>query len=90
MNAYWEIVRSTAEQPWHARLFTNGRISVRTENYTRMVGAERAILSTARAHGIDASELRWNVEGVEKLMFNTAGRLLGSQPLVKYTDERAV
>jgi uncharacterized protein YegP (UPF0339 family) len=43
--ARFEIVRSDAAQPWHARRIVNGRRTWVTENYARKVGAERAIRS---------------------------------------------
>ena len=79
----FEVVRTDGEQPWHARLCTNGRIAWHTENYTRRIGAERAIYSLVAALGgtMLSDEGEWNVEGVEKYL---GPRL----PMVKYVDER--
>lgn len=42
--SHFEIVRTDAEQPWHARFVaSNGRIVWTTEQYTRRRGAENAI-----------------------------------------------
>jgi uncharacterized protein YegP (UPF0339 family) len=44
MSARFEIVRTHAAQPWHARFrAANGRIVWTTETYTRCRGAERAV-----------------------------------------------
>jgi uncharacterized protein YegP (UPF0339 family) len=44
VSARFEIVRSDAVQPWHARFVAaNGRIVWTTEKYARRVGALRAI-----------------------------------------------
>lgn len=44
-TARFEIVRTDADQPWHARFrAANGRIVWTTENYTRRAKAERAVL----------------------------------------------
>lgn len=91
MSARFEVVRTDAvPQPWHARLVVNDRIIWRTENYTRMVGAERAVLSLLRVTEAApaAGGLRWNVEGTEKVIVNHRGQLLGGLLLVKYVDER--
>lgn len=90
-SARFEIVRTDAPQPWHARLLFNGRITWRTENYVRMVGAERAILSLLRATEAApaAGGLIWNVEGMEKVVTNRRGNPLNSLPLVGYVDLRA-
>ena len=85
----FEIVRTDAPQPWHARFVaSNGRIVMSSETYARKAGAENAVLAMARACGLDATGLRWNVEGVEKVMHNAAGYYLGFAPLVRYVDER--
>lgn len=83
-----EIVRTTAPQPWHARIVTSGRITWRTENYTRMIGAERAVLALLRIGAPLAHSLRWNVEGIEKVVVTPAGGLLTRLPTVLYVDER--
>lgn len=88
----FEIARTDAgPQPWHARLIVNGRITWRVENLTRQVGAERAILSLARAFGFYHVDLIWNVEGVEKVFFDPfRGNVVSHLPTVRYVDERAV
>lgn len=88
MSATWEVVRTDAEQPWHARLIANGRVLMTSETYARMVGAERAILATVRAHDIGPARLVWNVEGVEKVMVGEDGAVLGWAPVVRFCDER--
>lgn len=45
----FEVVRTDAEQPWHARLMVNNKRVWWTENYARKVGAERAIRSNGKA-----------------------------------------
>ena len=89
----FEVVRTDAvPQPWHARLRVNGRITWRTENYTRMVGAARAILSAADAFGYCYPQLSLNVPGkpgrlpVEKILADADP----AQPWisVRYLDER--
>ena len=46
MSARFEIVRTDAEQPWHARFrAANGRVVWTTENYARRRGALRAVES---------------------------------------------
>lgn len=48
----FEIVRSDAAQPWHARFVArNGRIIFSTENYTRRQGALNAITLLASVFG---------------------------------------
>lgn len=86
MSAHFEIVRTDADQPWHARLIVNAEITWRTENLTRKVGAERAILSLARIFGwVDPDLGKWSV---------TESSLLDSRPdgpnavTVEYVDER--
>lgn len=77
MSARWEIVRSDAEQPWHARFVAaNGRILFSTENYTRKRGVERAIESAT------GCALSW-VEGEA-----WAHRCKGGVE-VRYVDERS-
>jgi uncharacterized protein YegP (UPF0339 family) len=50
MSARFEVVRSNRfEQPWHARLVSNGRILMSSEQYARKVGAQRAIEAMGRA-----------------------------------------
>lgn len=85
-----EIVRTNATQPWHARIIVNGKITWHTENYTRMVGAERAVLSLLRITVPAVRALRWNVEGREKVVTNASGRALyaNALPTVLYVDER--
>lgn len=86
MSARFEIVRTDAEQPWHARLIVSGRITWRVENLTRQIGAERAIESLLREVAGETWGLRWNVEGVEKVAVSDSGIM---HPLVvKYLDER--
>lgn len=91
MSTYFEVARTNAEQPWHARLWANGRIILRSENYSRMVGAERAILSAARTFGYEDPKLTVNVpreHGVPREKVLTA--LDPSRPWlsVLYVDER--
>lgn len=83
----FEIVRTDAG--WHARFISNARIIFASENYTRMVGAERAVLAFANAGAASRWSLRWNVVGVEKVFWNDAfERVPRVAPLVKYVDER--
>lgn len=90
MTARFEVVRSDAPQPWHARIVaSNGRVLMSSETYSRKHAAEQVVLSVARILGFDAHDLRWNVEGVEKIMVNRAGNYLGFAPLVEYVDERS-
>ena len=42
-ETHWQIVRTDAAQPWHARLVSNYRTIMVSENYTRRRGALRAI-----------------------------------------------
>lgn len=50
MSARFEIVRTDAEQPWHARFVAaNGRIVFSTEQYARRAGAVTAIHAVAAA-----------------------------------------
>lgn len=87
-----EIVRSDPEtdkaQPWHARLRVNGKITFRTENYARKVGAERASLGLAKMFG-------WEPElvAVQLPAVGVAGvvRDLGLRGAVQvvYLDERS-
>lgn len=90
MSSRFEVVRTDAAQPWHARFVAGGDLTTwRTENYTRMVGAERAVLSLCRHLGMPVTGMKWNVEGVEKVLLQgTPDHVVG--PLVKYVDERAV
>lgn len=84
-----EIVRTNATQPWHARILVNGKITWHTENYTRMVGAERAVLSLLRiGWPTSVTSLRWNVEGREKVAYDRDGRYLPTLGTVLYVDER--
>lgn len=87
MNHY-EIARTDADQPWHVRIIVNGKKILVSENLTRQVGAERAILSTARFHGLPVAELRWNVPGAEKIMVNKLGAVIDGAPTIRYIDER--
>lgn len=82
------VVRTDAKQPWHCRLVVNGRTLLSSENYSRMVGAERCILAAARHFDVGAVGLRWNVEGVEKVFITKAGYYLAAMPTVLYVDER--
>ena len=44
MSARFEVVRTDAEQPWHARFrASNGKVVWVTENYARRNGALNAI-----------------------------------------------
>lgn len=86
MSARMEVVRT--DSSWHARFVTNGRTIWTTENYTRMVGAEGAVLSFARAGTTTGWALKWNVPGVEKVFVRPDGSLPPLAPLVKYVDER--
>lgn len=90
MSARFEVVRTNGDQPWHARLVVNGRITWHTEQFARMVGAERAILSLLRAvqAATAAGGMTWNVEGREKVVTNWRGNPLGGLPLIEYLDER--
>jgi uncharacterized protein YegP (UPF0339 family) len=93
MSARFEIVRGSVAQPWHARLVSNGRILMSSETYARKVGAERAVLSIARAlvpvrGGGCVDHLKWNVAGVEKVIVDQWDRVVDGAPLVKYLDER--
>lgn len=87
MTARFEICRTDAEQPWHARLIVNGRKTWRVENLTRQVGAERAILSLMHATTGRAWKLRWNVRGEEKVLVHL-GTDHVHQLHVHYFDER--
>jgi uncharacterized protein YegP (UPF0339 family) len=48
MSVRFEIVRAAQEQ-WHWRIVSNGRILSSSENYRRKVGCERAIKSVVHA-----------------------------------------
>jgi uncharacterized protein YegP (UPF0339 family) len=89
MTACWELIRTDAEQPWHARLISNGRVITSTETYARQIGAERAILAVVRAHDIAVAGMRWSVPGVEKVMVGAGVSVLGWLPVVAYRDERS-
>lgn len=89
MSARFEIVRTDAKQPWHARFVGENGVPVWvTENYTRMVGAERAVVSILRGVGVPADHLAWNVKDVEKVIRDQWCAVIPSAPLVKYLDER--
>jgi uncharacterized protein YegP (UPF0339 family) len=90
VSAHYEVVRSDAKQPWHARLVApNGRILMSSETYAHKIDAERTIISTARAHDVGVRGLRWNnVEGTEKVMVTEGGNVLGWAPHVTYVDQR--
>lgn len=63
MSARFEIVRTDADQPWHARFRAwNGRIQWSTENYTRRRGAERAVLSICNMEGFYISDYQAHPE----------------------------
>ena len=87
MSARFEIVRTDAEQSWHARMIVGGRITWDTENHTRQVGAERAIVSLLREVAGGSWGLRWNGDSTtEKVAVNDVGMI---HPLtVLYVDER--
>lgn len=58
MSARFEIVRTDAPQPWHARFrAANGRIVWTTENYARRGRAVDAIATLANWFA-DATEVR--------------------------------
>lgn len=82
--AHFEIIRTDAEQPWHARLIVNGHKTWVTENLTRKVGAERAILSAARTFGWNDPHLIANTP-TEKILVD--GRN-DAWLAVLYLDER--
>lgn len=86
MTAHFEVVRTDAAQPWHARMVINGRITWRVENLTRQIGAERAIESLLREVAGGTWGLMWNVEGVEKTAIDDVGNVHDLN--VKYVDER--
>lgn len=72
MSARFEIVRSDAPEPWHARFIAaNGRIVWTTEQYSRSSGARNAIASIAdvfRARfALAATQLRdeWGIPVIE-------------------------
>lgn len=88
MTARFEIVRTSAPQPWHVRLVSNGRVILSSESYSRQIGAEGAVLTAARAFGIDVDHLAWNVKGVEKVLRDRWCHVVDGAPLVKYIDER--
>jgi uncharacterized protein YegP (UPF0339 family) len=61
MTARFEIVRSDAAQPWHARFrAANGRIVWTTEQYARRGGALNAVTALADRFGyfIESQRLR--------------------------------
>lgn len=86
MRARFEIVRTDADQPWHGRRVVNDRITWTTETMTRQVGVERAILSLLNDLAGGDWELRWNVEGREKVAVNEVGMV--HDLVVTYVDER--
>ena len=87
MSAHFEIARTSASpQSWHARLVVGGLMTWGTENYSRQVGAERAICSLIRhLTGRDAY-LIWNVKGAEKVAVLDGVDL--HTHTVRYVDER--
>lgn len=84
-HEHFVVVRSDADQPWHAKLISGGKITWRTENLTRKVGAERSILSAARTFGWDDPQLV-TVPGFDGKIL--AGGALGPDIPVLYRDER--
>lgn len=63
MSARFEIVRTDAEQPWHARFrAANGRIVWTTENYSRRDDAIRSltiITNQSLSRGSDSLLTAW-------------------------------
>jgi uncharacterized protein YegP (UPF0339 family) len=93
----FELVRTDAEQPWHARYVAdNGRVLFSSENYTRRFRALNAIanvarmfsptdqvwVSTTRTAAGMTSEVRYGGPGHE--MYLTAHRVE-----IRDVDERA-
>lgn len=52
-----EIVQTSAEQPWSVRIFRNKQTFRSSENYTRKVGAQGAIVGLAKLFGWEAPVL---------------------------------
>lgn len=52
-----EIVQTSAEQPWSIRIFRNEQTFRSSENYTRKVGAERALVGLAKMFGWEGAAL---------------------------------
>lgn len=51
--AHFEVVRTSAPQPWHVRLIaSNGSVMLTSENYTRRSAALTAIAVAAEAFGV--------------------------------------
>lgn len=89
MSARFEVVRSDAEQPWHARLRVNGEITWWTEQYARKVGAERAVRSlVAAVHELRVRDVQivTNVPGIESVVRVPPWTPAG---LIAYVDERS-
>lgn len=97
MSARFEVVRSDAAQPWHARLRVNGEITWTTEQHTRKISAERAVRSlVAHVHGVKVSRVTLvaNVPGMVSVIAGVDSdgtvRMPGwSRLMVAYVDERA-
>lgn len=58
-----EIVESSAEQPWSVRFFRNKQTFRSSENYSRKIGAQRAVLSLAKMFGWDSPLLAIDADG---------------------------
>jgi len=87
--SHFEVIR-TADEQFHATFVSNGRTIWWTENYRRMVGAEKAILTAARGLGWGPLALTWNVEGVEKAFLTEFLEPAPGLPTVLYVDDRLV
>lgn len=86
MNGQFEIVRTDADQPWHARTVASGRKGFRTENLSRKVGAERALIGLAKMFGWHDPVLVHGHTGSYLADQHPAGPL---PVTVVYVDERA-
>lgn len=86
MNATWEIVRTDAKQPWHAReVGGNGEKTWTTEQYARKVGAERALCRLAERWGWENVVLIWDAPTWGNLEDSKRGTIVGA---VRMVDER--
>jgi uncharacterized protein YegP (UPF0339 family) len=74
----FEVVRTDAGQPWHARFrAANGAIVWTTENYARKRGAENAIDTFARA-----------LDGFLTIDGSVCSAIAGHYVGTRYVDER--
>lgn len=71
-SSYFEIVRTShPEKPWLARFIANGSVVFMTPNYSRKVGAERAVMSMAR---VFLPEADWEADVAQLVEYVDARR----------------